>query len=478
MASPPVIAIDGPAGVGKSTTARYLADQLGLLYIDTGAMYRALTWAALSAQIAPQDGPRLAALLRDAKLELRPGGADARVFWDGREISTAVRKPEVEAAVSWVSAHPDVRSLMVQRQRALGRDGGVVMEGRDIGSVVFPLADAKLFLDATSEARVERRARQQHVRGQVISRNQVAAEMQRRDRLDSERQTSPLVIPPDALVLDTSALTLAEQQAEASRAVAHLLALRRPSPPAPGTPAATLRAKYRFAYRILAAWARFYGLRVVGREHLDLPGGVLVTANHISWWDPPIVGSTLQRGGVMTLTKAELFRAAPLRAFFRWLEAIPIERSRYDAGAFTQALNVLANGADIFIFPEGTRRPVGSPGPVRSGLGLLMQRSGAPAVPVFVRGTRCLQPGGSSLAPLEVRFGPAVRLHALPVLRRHFDERQVSLQVAALFESVFRELQARSYAEQPQTEWERADGERMAAILETKSARIFRNNKR
>ena len=152
-----VIAIDGPSGSGKSTTARALAERFGLIYVDTGAMYRALTRAALDAGIDTGDSGSLTALLREADLRLRTTKRETEVFWNGRDISAAIRTPEVESNVSAVSAHHAVRGLMVERQREYGRSCGVVMEGRDIGSVVFPLATVKIYLDASIEARVERR---------------------------------------------------------------------------------------------------------------------------------------------------------------------------------------------------------------------------------------------------------------------------------------------------------------------------------
>ena len=132
-----VIAVDGPAGSGKSSTARALAERFGLLYIDTGAMYRALTHAALAAGVDPADEAALAALLGPVDLALRPSGGETTVLWDGCDVSRVIRTPEVEAAVSQVSSHPEVRRLMVERQQALGRRGGVVMEGRDIGKEGF-----------------------------------------------------------------------------------------------------------------------------------------------------------------------------------------------------------------------------------------------------------------------------------------------------------------------------------------------------
>lgn len=466
-----VIAIDGPAGSGKSSTARALAKQFGLLYVDTGAMYRALTWAALGAGLEPGEEARIASLLAGARLELRPGEDEARVFWDGRDVSAAIRTPAVEAAVSHVSAHAEVRREMVERQRALARRAGVVMEGRDIGSAVFPLATAKLYLDATVEARVERRVRQHRLRGHAVDPAAVAADLAERDRLDSARRQSPLTISPDAAVLETSAWQLPEQIERAAAAVAAIVAQQTPPPALPDQP--RLCARRRVVYAVFGVLARFYGLREQDRRQLDLPGGVIVAPMHLSYWDAPLVGATLRRPALHTLAKAELFRLPPMRAVLRTLDAVPIRRSGFDAGAFHVACEHLAAGRDILIFPEGTRRPPGRPGPVRSGLGLLMQRSLAPAVPVFVRGTRGLQPGGSSDSPLEVRFAPAVRLRALPALRARHDERQISARIGALFEAIYGELQARSFAQNPQTAWEIADRERAAVSCARREARVF-----
>ncbi len=468
------MAIDGPAGSGKSTTARAVADRLGLLYVDTGAMYRALTWAALESGIAPEDGARLEALLRGARLELRPGDGEARVLWEGRDVSAAIRTPAVGAAVSPVSAHAGVRALMVERQRALGRARGVVMEGRDIGSTVFPLADAKIYLEASLEARVERRLRQNQARGLTIARDEVAAEIAERDRLDSGRAASPLTIAPDALVLDTSAWDLAEQIDRVTAAVRAIFAEARPDPPDPRSRAGHLPRRYRFAYAVLGALGRFTGLRVIGREHLDLPGGTIIAATHTSWWDPPILGGTVRRGGVHVIAKQELFAFRPFGALFRAFGVIPIRRSGYDARAFGAALAALAAREDVLLFPEGTRRPIGRPGPIRSAVGILMQKSEAPAVPVFIRGTRALRPGGSPRSPLEVRYGPAVRPRALPALRARYDDREITRRIGVLFQAVFEELLARSLAEHPLTPWELADQERQIVACARRDARVFR----
>ena len=468
-----VIAIDGPAGSGKSTTARALADIFGLLYIDTGAMYRALTQAALAEGVAPGDEDALAALLLEARLELKPAKGEVSVFWNGKDVSKAIRTPEVEASVSEVSSHPAVRLNMVERQQVIGRRGGVVMEGRDIGSVVFPLATAKIFLSASLSARVERRFRQYQQRGVDVSREDLQQDLAARDHQDSERETSPLVVSPDAIVIDSSDLNLDQQNEVCARACLLNPTLDLDLDTDLESSLRELPWHYRLAYAVFCTLARFFGLRQIGNEGGALPRGCIVAVNHVSNWDPPLIGSTLRRYPVHTLAKEELFKIWPLGPFFRWIDSIPIQRRGYDANAFDEAATRLANGSNILIFPEGTRRAIGHPGPVRNGLGILVQATGAPTLPIFIRGSYGRKPGGSNLSPLEVRYGPVIRWHGLPTLLESHDKKEVSRKVGQLCEAVFRELQARSFAEQPQTTFERELGVKQLKKFALRQKQVF-----
>jgi 1-acyl-sn-glycerol-3-phosphate acyltransferase len=176
---------------------------------------------------------------------------------------------------------------------------------------------------------------------------------------------------------------------------------------------------------------------------------VILASNHVSWFDPPVVGGTFRRSPVRTIAKRELFAGPLLKAAFRWLDAIPIERRGVDARAFRAARDALARGACLFFFPEGTRRPPGRPGPVKGGLGLLALATGAPVLPIHVRGTHALAWGGNPDVPLEVRYGPLVRLHALPHLEAALGRRVAAERVGTLFQAILDELMARSYAETP-----------------------------
>jgi cytidylate kinase len=199
-----IIAIDGPAGAGKSTIASRLARKLGYANLESGAMYRALALKAIEWDISFDDEAALTKLAQDARIELIAAPNGTRVLLDGRDVTQRVREPDVTAGASRVSVHPQVREWMVARQQELGADGGVVMEGRDIGTKVFPNADVKIFLDADPVVREQRRLQQQNLRGSAAA--VTAAELRKRDHRDRTRAASPLLPAPDALILDSTSL--------------------------------------------------------------------------------------------------------------------------------------------------------------------------------------------------------------------------------------------------------------------------------
>jgi CMP/dCMP kinase len=213
-----VIAIDGPAGSGKSTIAARLAKKFGYVNLESGAMYRALALQAMEQNVSLDDGDALRQLADRTVIDLEPGGEGNRVLLDGRDVSRRMRDADVTAAASRVSIHPQVREVMVKRQRALGQDGGVVMEGRDIGTAVFPNADVKIFLDADQNVRAERRVVQAGLRS-ADDTQRVMAELAVRDQRDRTRAASPLVPAPDAVHIDTTHKSIDDVVAEVERLV-------------------------------------------------------------------------------------------------------------------------------------------------------------------------------------------------------------------------------------------------------------------
>ncbi len=200
-----IIAIDGPAGAGKSTVARELARRLGFLYIDTGAMYRAIAWKALRQKIGIEDTERISRLAKNSRIELT-GTVDAmQVIIDGLNITGEIRTPEISQAASKVSAIPAVRRALVARQQEMGQVGDLVMEGRDIGTVVFPDAEAKFYLDASTEARAQRRFAEDQAKGVAVkSLDVMQREIESRDQRDKTREDSPLAQADDAIHIDSS----------------------------------------------------------------------------------------------------------------------------------------------------------------------------------------------------------------------------------------------------------------------------------
>lgn len=222
-----VIAIDGPAGSGKSTVARLVARQLGFMYVDTGAMYRAVTLAALERGVSLDDQEKLSLLARSLDLRLEPvespdGESQSRVFLDGREVTQAIRSQAVTAGVSQVSACAGVREALTELQRSIACSRDVVLEGRDIGTVVCPEAEIKVFLTASLRERARRRHAQLAAQGMEVSLQDVEQDIQRRDKYDSSRTVAPLRKATDAVELDTTGLTVDE----VVRSICNLVAAR------------------------------------------------------------------------------------------------------------------------------------------------------------------------------------------------------------------------------------------------------------
>lgn len=218
MSLPSIIAIDGPAASGKSTLGKSLADKLGYLFFDTGVMYRAVTWLALQRGVPIADEAAVVALAESSEIDiLPPSQADGRncdILADGQDITWEIRRPEVEAHVSQVSAYAGVRRALSAQQRRIGQRGRVVMVGRDIGTVVLPEADLKIYLDASAEERARRRYLELRGRNEPADYEEILAAMRRRDQIDSTRALAPLRPAPDALILDSDNLS-ADQVLEA-----------------------------------------------------------------------------------------------------------------------------------------------------------------------------------------------------------------------------------------------------------------------
>lgn len=204
------IAIDGPAGAGKSTIAKIVAENLGFTYIDTGAMYRAVTYKALKENIQLNDAKSLEHMLTTTSIDLKPSEKGQLVYLDGEDVSQQIRSNEVTANVSQVSAHPNIREILVRKQQDLASNGGIVMDGRDIATHVLKEAELKIFMSASVEERAKRRFIDNEKRGIPADMETLKEEISLRDKLDSEREASPLIKAEDAIYLDTTELSIEE----------------------------------------------------------------------------------------------------------------------------------------------------------------------------------------------------------------------------------------------------------------------------
>lgn len=202
-----VIAIDGPAGAGKSTVAKSLARRLGLRYLDTGAMYRALAWKSVQAGVSPLDGPAVAALGRLSSIDFLASDGGQRVLVDGEDVTEAIRTAEIGQLASEISAHSAVRAVLVEQQKSIVSHGGVTLEGRDVTSVVAPNATVKVYLTASLEERAKRRTLEFEGKGVSVGFDQVRQDIENRDHRDINREDSPLIVAPGAVVIDSARMT-------------------------------------------------------------------------------------------------------------------------------------------------------------------------------------------------------------------------------------------------------------------------------
>jgi cytidylate kinase len=391
MKRPTVIAIDGPAGSGKSTVAHLVAGRLGLGYVDTGATYRLVALRALERGVPLDDAPALAQLAAETmnRCTIADGGT---LTCDGRPVGAEIRTPEVSEASSIVAAHPEVRSVLVAHQRKLVPAGGAVVEGRDIGTVVWPDAELKVYLDASADVRAERRGAQQGGNGEALT-----VELHERDERDATRKVSAMRPAPDAVVVDTSTEPAEVVAAE----IVGYLEPRKRSP---------LYVVVRFILAVLLRTA--FRLDVTGAENIPKHGPVIIAPNHRSLIDHPVVGAITHRQ-VWFMGKEELFRKALAGRLLRAMGAFPVKRGKPDRASLQRCLELLAAGEVVGIYPEGTRRPDARFDEPEDGFSYIALRSGAPIVPVALSGTEAVLPRGRKFprfVKIRVRIGKPFRL--------------------------------------------------------------------
>ena len=368
------IAIDGPGGAGKSSLAKAVAKELEIIYVDTGALYRTIGYYMLNHGIESTDAVAVAGALGSFKLELTYVEGEQVILLDGVNVKDAIRTPEMSMAASNVSAIKEVREYLLNTQRDIAKQHSVIMDGRDIGTVILPDAEVKIFLTASPEARAKRRYEELKAKGKDVSYEQVYTEMVERDRNDSTRDIAPCVPAEDAILLDNSNMTADETV----KAVIKIINKAKKK---------QKKSFYMKAHKIVAAPIRFFtGTKAVGKENIPKEGGYLLCANHIAVRDVILIGATCPRQ-IKFVAKKELFSIPLLSTLIKALGAVKLDRGGNDVAAIRKSIEIIEGGDIVSIFPQGHRYPKVDPSstPIKNGAGMVAYRSGCDVIPVFIR---------------------------------------------------------------------------------------------
>ncbi len=389
------IAIDGPGGAGKSSVAKAVARELGIIYVDTGALYRNVGLFMLSEGIDPKDTESVVANLDKFTLEMKFIDGKQLILLNGKDMGDAIRTPEVSMAASAVSAIPAVREYLLNMQRDTAKKNSVIMDGRDIGTVILPNAEVKIFLTASPEARAERRYKELLTRGNTdVTYEQVFAEMVERDTNDSTRATAPCVQAEDAILLDNSNLT-AEETCQAVLKIVKKKSKRKLN-------------LYSVLKPIVAPIYRFFmRVKAVGVENVPHDGGLVLCANHIGAIDVISIAVVCPRQ-LTFVAKKELFSVPLLGSLIKGLGAIKVDRGAGDVGAIKASVAAAEAGKVLSIFPQGHRYPGVDPAktPIHHGAGLIAYHSGADVLPVCIK----LKGGRYGfLRKTEIIFGEVIK---------------------------------------------------------------------
>ena len=405
MSKQRIIAIDGPAASGKSTVAREVAKRMNCIYVDSGAFYRGVTWKMIQAGICTKS-PLLVlpALLKSKwKFSVRDGAVFFTI--DGVEPGEALRGKEVREAVSDIAAIPGVRIFVVRELRKLKKLGSLAMDGRDIGSVVFPKTPYKFYLDANPEERAKRRHAELLASGETEKAQEVLESLQRRDQKDSSRKTAPLKIAAGAYVIDTSGHNIEEVTRILMDRIAEL---ERPRSEKMLNPIwYSITCNFFWVCLRLKNRIKLYGLQNVPKT-----GGVIVASNHASYIDPPAVGACTYRTRMTHfMARDTLFKKGFMNWFLHKVGVIPLDRDKGDIKAMKTAIALLKDGASVALFPEGTRSLDGTLQPAKPGIGFLVAKGNAPVVPVYVHGSYeawSKNSDGWKPNPISVIFGQLI----------------------------------------------------------------------
>lgn len=394
-------AIDGPSGAGKSTIAKTLAKKLGFVYVDTGALYRSIGLYVSRLGCDTKSADEVTPLLKDIKVELRYVDGAQRVILNGEDVSDLIRTPEISMAASNVSAIPAVRDFLLDLQRDIAAKNDIIMDGRDIGTVILPNAEVKIFMTASAEERARRRFEELKAKGQDVDYGEILKDINQRDYNDSHRETAPLLKAVDAVELDTTSMSIDEvvekienlivsAKAEEDRGFKTIPAFRR---------------WFYAIVRFIAAIPFYiaFNIRYEGLENRPEHGSVILAGNHRTWFDPILIAIKVKYISSY-MAKSELFDNFLLKYVIMAVHGFPTRRNSADVSALGLAEKYIRNGYNLTIFPEGTRSKDGKIGRAKSGVAYIASTCGVPVYPVGIsyKGHLCFR------RKITVRFGKPI----------------------------------------------------------------------
>ena len=383
-----IVAIDGPAGTGKGTLAGILSKKYNLLNIDTGATYRCVTLEMLNKNIKLDEEEKIAKMLKEIKIELNYKDNKQIVLLNGEDVTDKIRSKEVSENVSQVSSIKQIRLAMSGLQRKMAQEKDVIMEGRDIGTVVFPTADVKIYLDADVEERARRRVKQNEEKGIEMSYEEVLENIKKRDKNDKEKEFGALKVADGATVIDTTKLSIKQVEKEISKIIDKKLKEKkkekniysvRPETTWKKIERATIKTIIYGVYRIL------FRIEITNSENLPIDEPCIVCANHINYWDAVGLVVTSKKR-IRFIAKEDLFNSRFLNWLAHIFDVIPIKRGKRDLDSMKICLKALKNGETLGIFPEGTRKGLAKGAKVQNGAAYMAMKAKVKVVPVGIQG--------------------------------------------------------------------------------------------
>lgn len=384
-----IVAIDGPAGTGKGTMAKLLGKKYNLVNIDTGATYRCVTLEMINKNIGLDEEEKIAEMLKNIKIEMSNENGKQKVLLNGKDVTEKIRSKEVSSLVSQVSSIKQIRIAMAGLQRRMAQGKDVIMEGRDIGTVIFPTADVKIYLDANVEVRAQRRFKENQEKGIEMSYEEVLENIKKRDKNDMEKEMGALKVAPGATVIDASNMTIKQVENTISKIIDKKLKNKkkeekiykiRPETTWKKIERATIKKLIYAFYRIL------FRIEKIGEENVPMEGPVILCANHLNMWDAVgLVTATKRR--IMFIAKEDLFHNGFLNWIAHVFDVIPIKRGMRDMEAMKRNLTALKNGEALGLFPEGTRKGLEKGEKVQNGAAYMALKTKVKVVPVGIQGT-------------------------------------------------------------------------------------------